>query len=306
MCYLFVVARAPESFKPSVGDLSPRQVAKAFGVSESSVKRWCDQGLLPLVRTPGGHRRLPVTAVLRFARETGRDLRDGLAALTSSELAAAPKTVHGARVELRRRLLAGDRAAVQATLESLWLGGRSLEVLCDELIVPVLADIGERWRRGTLEIYEERVACEILRRCLDDLGARLPSRGRSAPRALGGSLEEDPFMLPNAMAEVVLQERGFDARSLGTQLPAATIARAISVQRPRLVWLALGTCEDEQRIVAECAVVERAAKAVGAPLVVGGRALVPSLRRRLRYSAFCDGMGHLASFADALLRPSAT
>ena len=68
-----------------------------------------------------------------------------------------------------------------------------------------------------------------------------------------------------------------------------------------LVWLAVGTCDDERRIVAECAAVERAAKAVGAALVVGGRALVPSLRRQLRYSAFCDGMSQLASFADALV-----
>ena len=49
--------------------LSPKQVAHAIGASESSLKRWCDQGLLTTVKTAGGHRRIPVQEVLRFVRE---------------------------------------------------------------------------------------------------------------------------------------------------------------------------------------------------------------------------------------------
>ncbi len=107
-------------------------------------------------------------------------------------------------------------------------------------VVPVFAEIGERWSRDALEIYEERSAGELLRRCLDALGARLPTPSQSAPKAIGGTLENDPFWLPTAMTELVLQERGFDARSLGTGLPAATMARAIAELSPRLVWLAVG------------------------------------------------------------------
>ena len=296
------MTRAHESFISSTSstpDASPRQVAVALGVSESAVKRWCDQGLLPLERTPGGHRRISSAAVLRFARERGREIRNA-SALSGAE-SAVPKPLGIARAELRRGLLAGDRTAVRATLEGQWLGGQSASVLCDELVVPVFAEIGERWSRGALEIYEERGAGELLRRCLDDLGARFSPPTQSAPRAIGGTLEHDPYWLPTAMSELVLQELGFEARSLGTGLPAATIARAIAVRKPRIVWLAVGTCDDERRLIAECAVLERAAKAVGAALVVGGRALDPALRRQLRYSAFCDGMTQLASFAEALI-----
>ena len=49
--------------------LSPKQVAAAIGASESSLKRWCDQGLLTTVKTAGGHRRIPVQEALRFVRE---------------------------------------------------------------------------------------------------------------------------------------------------------------------------------------------------------------------------------------------
>jgi excisionase family DNA binding protein len=52
-----------------VSAVTTRQAAQALGVSEASLKRWCDQGLLPSVRTPGGHRRLPLDGVVQFIRE---------------------------------------------------------------------------------------------------------------------------------------------------------------------------------------------------------------------------------------------
>jgi excisionase family DNA binding protein len=54
--------------------ITPKQVARAIGVSESSLKRWCDRGLIPTVRTAGGHRRLPISGVLSYLRETGHEM----------------------------------------------------------------------------------------------------------------------------------------------------------------------------------------------------------------------------------------
>lgn len=54
--------------------LSPKQVARAIGVSEASLKRWCDKGKLTLTKTAGGHRRLHVSSVLRFLKDSGREL----------------------------------------------------------------------------------------------------------------------------------------------------------------------------------------------------------------------------------------
>ena len=302
---LHVVKKSSESFS-GTDAISPRRAAAAIGVSESSVKRWCDQGLLAAVRTPGGHRRLPIPAVLRFARANGRPLRAAqrearaAALVGNASRSPPPKPLRIARADLSRALLADDRAAVRATLETQWSGGCSVDVLCDALVAPVFVAIGERWSRGAIEIYEERRACELLRQCLYDLSTCLAPTRPKAPRAIGGTLEGDPYDLPTIMAELVLLERGFDARSLGSGLPGATIARAIAELKPRLVWLGVGHADDRRRLVAECAIVERAATAAGAALVVGGAALVAPLRKELRYAAFCDGMVHLASFADAL------
>ncbi|MHC4811387.1 MAG: excisionase family DNA-binding protein, partial [Planctomycetota bacterium] len=50
--------------------LSPRELAAAIGVSESTLKRWTDDGLINATRTAGGHRRIPLAEAIRFVRAT--------------------------------------------------------------------------------------------------------------------------------------------------------------------------------------------------------------------------------------------
>ena len=52
--------------------LTRRDVAKLFGVSASTVTRWARSGLLPSVRTPGGHYRYRAEDALIAARAAER------------------------------------------------------------------------------------------------------------------------------------------------------------------------------------------------------------------------------------------
>ena len=53
---------------------SPRELAGALGVSESSIKRWADAGEIRIRRTAGGHRRIPAAEAAHFIRRSGHPL----------------------------------------------------------------------------------------------------------------------------------------------------------------------------------------------------------------------------------------
>ncbi len=55
--------------------LTTREVSAMLGVGTTSIKRWADEGELECVRTPGGHRRFPLKAVVRLRqlRSTGME-----------------------------------------------------------------------------------------------------------------------------------------------------------------------------------------------------------------------------------------
>lgn len=49
--------------------LTPGQVAQRFAVDPKTVTRWAMQGKLPIVKTPGGHRRYRKSVIEELARE---------------------------------------------------------------------------------------------------------------------------------------------------------------------------------------------------------------------------------------------
>jgi excisionase family DNA binding protein len=51
--------------------LTPAELARIMRVDPKTVTRWCRDGRLAAVRTPGGHRRFPVAVVLAFLRGMG-------------------------------------------------------------------------------------------------------------------------------------------------------------------------------------------------------------------------------------------
>lgn len=53
--------------------LTPGEVAVMFRVTPKTVTRWAEAGRLPVVRTLGGHRRFPASAVLRLRIATPAD-----------------------------------------------------------------------------------------------------------------------------------------------------------------------------------------------------------------------------------------
>lgn len=301
--------RSQDAFDPEMTErsYSPRTVADALGVSESSLKRWCDQGKLEISKTAGGHRRIPRAAALAFARTHHCDLAKpellGLPDLKTEK----PTSLEEARASFLESVLEGRETACRRILIQLFLDGHSVAALGDHLIAPTFHQVGQLWACSRLDIYQERLGCEICLRLLHELRGMLSSPGVSAPLAIGGTPEGDLYSLPTALVELVAIEHGFRAVNLGTHLPISTLESALRRYRPRLFWLSASSIEDPDRFVSDYERLFEASEGRVA-MVVGGRAIDESIRKRIRYTLHCDRLEVLETFLQTLFpkpaRPS--
>lgn len=283
--------------------LTPKQVARAIRVSESSVKRWCDNGAIPTRYTAGGHRRIPLCGLLDFLKASQYHLADpevlGLPAAGLRET----RCLEASAELLADTLLAGDDAHCRQILVELYLAEHSVSAICDGALAKAFELIGHRWSCGEAEIYQERRGCEIALRNLYELRSLMNPAAPSAPRAIGATPAGDHYSLPTTMAELVLQEAGWNARSLGSNIPLATLRNAIRDQQPRLFWLSCTHLEQpEDFLPAYRSLYEEFSERVA--FVVGGQALTESLRQQIPCTAWCGTMEQLESAAAQVLATS--
>lgn len=283
--------------------LTPKQVGRAIQVSESSIKRWCDKGVIPTQYTSGGHRRIPLNGLLEF-------LRTSRYALVRPEVLGLPATIgQTARVldraaeQFTEALICGDEDQCRLIVWDLYLAEHNVATICDQVFAKAFHSIGDRWECGKAEVYQERRSCEVASRVLHELRSLLPAPSEIAPLAVGGSPGGDPYNLATTMVELVLRDAKWNASSLGNNLPFATLAEAIKTIRPRMFWLSCTHIFEETSFLEDYrALYEEFGLEVA--FVVGGQALTDQMRQQMKYSAFCDNLQHLEAMAQTLLGSS--
>ncbi len=288
---------------------TPKQVAEALQVSESSVKRWCDAGLIPATRTGGGHRRIPSNDLFRYLAASERPLlKPELLGLTDNPTLLNNQYSNNSSVENRQiapetrnqqafriALVHGDEQQCRGILQDTLLESENVSACIEHLIAHSMICFGEMWESNELDPYQERRGCDICLRLIHELQTRFDVV--SGPIAIGGSPSGNPYQLPTAMVELALREAGWRAKSLGADLPFSSFSKAICDLNPKLVWLSVSN-------ISEPVIFEHQFNTLSAELpddcvlIVGGRGLTDSIRPRLKYTAHCDNICQLVGFAE--------
>ena len=233
--------------------ISTLEAARLAGATPSSVKRWADQGLLPCVRTAGGHRRYDRWVLERFVhqRSVAGGVEDALVGAWIVRLVEARgHEVEGALLEALARLGAWYRVA-------------------DEL-GHVLTALGRQWEAGGITIADEHLAAGCLGRALGRISEASPARV-DGPRCLLACAEGDEHTLGLSLAEVCLRELGWVPLWLGRRTPGDEIVRLVREGRAEMVALSASPASSDATALA--ALADRAGAACrehGAALVLGG------------------------------------
>lgn len=229
---------------------SPKEFAQVIGVSQSSIKRWVDAGLIHVTRTAGGHRRILLREAVRFIRDQHMDvLRPELLGLTDLQaLKKVPQPGDLSGTALYRLLYEGKSVQARGLLLSAYLSGQSIPEIWDGPISMALTRFGELWNEEEGGVFLEHRATNVCLEAINQIRALLPQSPLGAPVALGGSPEYDPYLLANLIAASVLTECGYDAVNLGPSTPASALQHAIQHYKPQLIWLSLTSSVSDKEL----------------------------------------------------------
>jgi len=275
-------------------------LARAIGVSESSIKRWVDDGTIHSTRTVGGHRRIPRSDAIRFVRGTRATVvRPEILGLAGC-VDLSSVTIASAGDALTDLLMRGAKQQARGLLETLSLAGESLAAILDGPLRTALDRIGAIWRHDQAGIFLEHRAIQICVHALSQLSILVPAPA-DASVAVGGAVAGDPYLLPSMAAALVLSGEGFNAVNLGADVPATSLAEAMERLDARIIWVSASTVTDGPVIGRELASLVGAAAARHTHVMVGGRAATTVLLNAAPNLYVGSSMGELAAFARGLL-----
>ena len=287
--------------------LSPKELAQAIGVSESSLKRWVDDGMISASRTAGGHRRIRVGEAIRFIRQTRAPVLHpellGLSDVEAGRHGGAPAATAASETDHAERLFAllrdGQAAPARGLVLSHYLQGSTLADIADDVIRPAMSRLGKLWRHDETGIIVEHRATDVCIQAVQRLRAMLEPVV-DGPVAVGGAPAGDPYILPSLLAATVLEVEGYKAMNLGPDTPAEELLRAAEHFGAQLVWLSVSFAENAPALRAAIGDVAERLSALGVKVIVGGQS-AKALGLPLDGNVFVgDSMAELTAFARGL------
>jgi methylmalonyl-CoA mutase cobalamin-binding domain/chain len=263
-------------------------VSRRTGLGQDVIRAWERRyGAVVPQRTDTGRRLytdedIRQLLLLKRVVAGGRRISD-VAALTATELEklasedqpAAPKETARMPVDAGAPLEAAVDAASRLDGEHLEaiLSDAALSMSAPELrrklIAPLLTEIGERWREGTVRVAHEHLATSIVRAFVDGMRKR-STNGDDRPKILIATTSGQRHELGALMAAVAAEEVGWEAIYLGASLPAEEIGAAVRQSNARAVGLSI-VYHDDVRIAEELRAIHRYLTD-DVVVVVGGRA----------------------------------
>jgi len=231
--------------------LTSTEAAAWLGASPTSVKRWADAGLIECVRTVGNHRRFTVDALERFTQgRGGQTAQTAIADWLTVLLERNVDAVHG-------------QLLLERSNTSSWAE------VCDRL-GPVLEEIGDKWASGNLQVVDEHLASERLRRALARVVDSFPV-SQSAPAAMLMTVDGEEHTLGLSMAEVTLREAGWSTLWTGRSTPVEELASNLRQRDVGMLAVSASMFStDEAHLAEQMTLLEEACDEAGAALVLGG------------------------------------
>lgn len=264
-----------------------KSVAALTGIPATTLRAWERRyELVSPDRTEGGYRVYTeddIAALTKVKALVDRGyrvseaisiVRRGAPELPPADVAG--EELAGLREEVLCALLAMDRMGARDAYDR--LATVTFDRQIDEVIVPVLREIGDRWHGGQASVAQEHFATAFLRGRLTAMLESLAGGARWGGEVVCAGAPGEAHELGLMAAAVHLALRGWKIVYLGSDLPLDELGPVLKRRRPELVCTSLLVPRSDDEVL-QIAGALREASPRGTTVVVGGRgisAAVPS------------------------------
>jgi len=182
--------------------MSSKEAATRMGISPSTFKRLCDANDIPVIRTPGGHRRIDCSqfeVVSRLMQRKGHGAESSI--ITTEEVFSLLLVAD--HLQLVERLC---RAA--PTIQ------RQIELI-ENVFVPALWRVGDQWQKNTISVAQEKICTSTASMVLDGLITRFSTSTKKERTFIGASFASSRDTLASKIVAIGLMSIMFGPSSLG-------------------------------------------------------------------------------------------
>jgi DNA-binding transcriptional MerR regulator len=206
--------------------LTIQQAAKILNLPAPTIRSWERRyGVTAVDRSSGGHRRYTRDQLDRIRR-----MRDLIAqGRRPVDAAALVKAGHAtsARALVRAFLHGAHELAPESIARTLQIAHQTLGLdrTIDEVLLPAMREVGERWHAGRIDVAHEHLATNVTRAWLSTLTPTDPPRPQ--PPIILSCGPRDHHTLGLEAIGVLLRHRLLDCRLLGARTPSQSLSQAV-------------------------------------------------------------------------------
>ena len=275
------------------------EVARLCRVSDATVKRWEEAGLLKSERTSGGHRRFRVEEVARFQRdqELGLKQSHGDESVRKNTNRARDKKIHSDSDFLQSLIEGGEGAATNFFIMA-HLEGKPLTEIIDRLICPAMQEIGELWHREEISVAQEHLATRTAISAIYKLRNALPIPEMKDALAVCCAMEGDLHELPTLLAQIAVENEGLEVINFGAATPLYCLADEIVRYSPNFICISAAVINDLERLSRDYKDFREKIVKLGIPVLLGGRVFEDEhIRNRFKSDFYPRNFTDVAEFA---------